>query len=67
MLSQKMAQRIEHRKLAELTPYRNNPNHRPDAQIAQIAGSIAHWTSGSLSHALLASAAGTLAEGQKAN
>jgi len=41
MLSQAMAQRIEHRKLAELTPYRNNPNTHPDAQIAAIAGSIA--------------------------
>ena len=41
MLSQAMAQRIEHRKLAELTPYPKNPRRHSDAQIAQIAGSIA--------------------------
>jgi DNA modification methylase len=35
-----MAQRIEHRKLAELTPYPRNPRRHSDAQIAQIAGSI---------------------------
>jgi ParB-like chromosome segregation protein Spo0J len=35
-----MAQRIEHRKLAELTPYPKNPRRHSDAQIAQIAGSI---------------------------
>ena len=35
-----MAQRIEHRKLAELTPYRNNPRRHSDSQVAQIAGSI---------------------------
>ena len=32
---------IEHRKLAELTPYPKNPRRHSDAQIAQIAGSIA--------------------------
>jgi ParB-like chromosome segregation protein Spo0J len=41
MLSQVMAQRIEHWKLAELTPYPRNPRRHSDAQIAQIAGSIA--------------------------
>ena len=41
MLSQAMAQRIEHRKLAELTPHPNNSHTHPDAQIAAIAGSIA--------------------------
>jgi ParB-like chromosome segregation protein Spo0J len=41
MLSQAMAQRIEHRKLAELTPYPRNPRRHSDAQIAAIAGSIA--------------------------
>src|ERR1022692_1722318 len=55
MLSRAMAQRIEHRKLAELTPYTSshgvararvrgarprNPRRHSDAQIAQIAGSI---------------------------
>jgi DNA modification methylase len=40
MLSQTMAQRIEHRKLATLTPYPRNPRCHSDAQIAQIAGSI---------------------------
>ena len=40
MLSRAMAQRIEHRKLAELTPYPRNPRRHSDAQIAQIAGSI---------------------------
>ena len=40
MLLQKMAQRIEHRKLAELTQYANNPRRHSDSQIAQIAGSI---------------------------
>jgi DNA modification methylase len=43
MLSQAMAQRIEHRKLAELTPYPNNPRRHSDAQIAAIAGSIAQF------------------------
>jgi ParB-like chromosome segregation protein Spo0J len=41
MLSQEMAQRIEHRKLAELSPYPKNPRRHSDAQIAAIAGSIA--------------------------
>jgi DNA modification methylase len=41
MLLQAMAQRIEHRKLAELTPYPKNPRRHSDAQIAAIAGSIA--------------------------
>ena len=40
MLSKAMAQRIEHRKLSELTPYPNNPRRHSDAQVAQIAGSI---------------------------
>lgn len=34
---------IEHRKLAELTPYPRNPRRHSDAQIAQIAGSIAQF------------------------
>jgi hypothetical protein len=41
MLSQAMAQRIEHWKLADLTPYPKNPRRHSDAQIARIAGSIA--------------------------
>jgi DNA modification methylase len=41
MLSQAMAQRIEHWKLAELTPYPRNPRRHSDSQIAAIAGSIA--------------------------
>src|SRR5271169_2740614 len=43
MLSQAMAQRIEQRTLAELTPYSKNPRRHSDAQIAQIAGSIAQF------------------------
>src|ERR1035437_7351098 len=43
MLSRTMAQRIEHRKLAELTPYPRNPRRHSDAPIAQIAGSIAQF------------------------
>jgi ParB-like chromosome segregation protein Spo0J len=38
MFSQAVAQRIEHKKLSELTPYPRNPRCRSDAQIA---GSIA--------------------------
>jgi ParB-like chromosome segregation protein Spo0J len=41
MLSEAMAQRIDHRKLAELTPYPRNPRRHSDAQVAAIAGSIA--------------------------
>ena len=41
MLSQAMAQRIEHRKLAELTPYPNNPRRIRTRRSPQIAGSIA--------------------------
>src|ERR1017187_2664375 len=40
MLSQVMAQRIEHRKLAELAPYPRNPRRHSDSQVAQIASSI---------------------------
>jgi len=40
MLAQAMAERIEHRKLAKLTPYPKNPRRHSDAQIAAIAGSI---------------------------
>jgi DNA modification methylase len=43
MFSQVMAQRIEHWKLAELTPYPKNPRRHSDAQTAQIAGSIAQF------------------------
>ena len=43
MLSHAMAQKIEHRKLAELAPSPRNPRRHSDAQIAQIAGSIAHF------------------------
>ena len=43
MLSQATAQRIEHRKLAELAPSPRNPRRHSDAQIAQIAGSIAQF------------------------
>src|ERR1035437_2289071 len=40
MLSQAMAQRIEHRKLAHLTPYPRNPSRHSEEQVAQIAASI---------------------------
>jgi DNA modification methylase len=43
MLSQDTAQRIEHWKLTKLSPYSNNPRRHPEAQIAQIAGSIAQF------------------------
>src|ERR1035438_4473896 len=43
MLSQKMAQRIEHWKLAQLSPYARNPRRHSEAQVAQIAGSIAQF------------------------
>jgi ParB-like chromosome segregation protein Spo0J len=43
MLSQEMAQRIEHWKLTKLSPYPKNPRRHSDAQIAQIAGSIAQF------------------------
>src|ERR1700738_4672168 len=43
MLSQATAQRIEHWKLTELAPSPRNPRRHSDAQIAQIAGSIAHF------------------------
>jgi DNA modification methylase len=43
MLSQATAQRLEHRKLADLTPYPRNPRRHSDTQIAQIAGSIAQF------------------------
>jgi DNA modification methylase len=43
MLSQAMAQRIEHRKLAALTPYPKNPRRQLDAQVALIASSIARF------------------------
>ena len=41
MLSQAMAQRIEHKKLAELIPQPNNLHPHPPAQVAAIAASIA--------------------------
>src|SRR5579871_4402818 len=40
MLSKATAQRIEHWKLAKLTPYPRNPRRHSEGQIAQIAGSI---------------------------
>jgi DNA modification methylase len=43
MLSQVMAQRIEHWSLDRLIPYANNPRTHSDAQIAQIAASIAEF------------------------
>src|ERR1017187_585701 len=43
MLSQAMAQRIEHWSLDKLIPYPKNPRRHSDAQIAQIAGSIAQF------------------------
>src|ERR1017187_4470238 len=43
MLSRATAQRIEQRKLSDLTPYPRNPRRHSDAQIAQIAGSIAQF------------------------
>src|ERR1035441_3960341 len=41
MLSQAMAQRIEHWSLDKLIPYPKNPRRHSGAQITQIAGSIA--------------------------
>ena len=41
MLAKVMAQRIERRKLSEVTPYPHNPRRHSDAQVALIAGSIA--------------------------
>lgn len=38
-----MSERIEHSKPAELIPYPRNPRRHSDAQIAQIAGSIAQF------------------------
>jgi DNA modification methylase len=43
MFSQVMAQRIEHWPLDKLKPYARNPRRHSDAQIAQIAGSIAQF------------------------
>jgi DNA modification methylase len=43
MLSQVMAQRIEHWSLDRLIPYANNPRTHSDAQTAQIAASIAEF------------------------
>jgi DNA modification methylase len=43
MLSQDMAQRIEHWKLTKLSPYSKSPRRHSDAQIAQIAGSIVQF------------------------
>ena len=43
MLSQVMAQHIEHWPLDKLRPYPRNPRRHSDAQIAQIAGSIAQF------------------------
>jgi ParB-like chromosome segregation protein Spo0J len=40
MISQAMAQRIEHWPLDRLTPYARNPRIHSDAQVAQIAASI---------------------------
>jgi ParB-like chromosome segregation protein Spo0J len=45
MISPAMAQRIEHWKLAELTPYPRNSRRHSHAQIAAIAGSIAQFNS----------------------
>jgi ParB-like chromosome segregation protein Spo0J len=41
MLAQPMAQRIEHWPLEKLIPYARNPRTHSDAQVAQIAASIA--------------------------
>ena len=41
MLTQPMAQRIEHWPLEKLIPYARNPRTHSDAQVAQIAASIA--------------------------
>jgi ParB-like chromosome segregation protein Spo0J len=43
MLSQEMAQRMEHWKLTDLAPYPKYPRRHSDAQVAQIAGSIAQF------------------------
>ena len=60
MLSQTMVQRIEHWKLAELTPYPQNPRRHSDAQIAAIAGSIAAF---GFNSPLLIDSKGTLIAG----
>jgi ParB-like chromosome segregation protein Spo0J len=41
MVSQAVAQRIEQWPIAKLIPFAKNPRTHSDAQIAQIAGSIA--------------------------
>ena len=43
MLAQPMAQRIEHWPLDKLIPYARNPRTHSDAQVAQIAASIAEF------------------------
>src|SRR5271169_4327694 len=43
MLTHPMAQRIEHWPLEKLIPYARNPRTHSDAQIAQIAASIAEF------------------------
>src|ERR1700692_150526 len=43
MLTPPMAQRIEHWPLEKLIPYARNPRTHSDAQIAQIAASIAEF------------------------
>src|ERR1700722_7560327 len=43
MLAHAMADRIEHWSLDKLEPYPKNPRRHSDAQIAQIAGSIAQF------------------------
>src|ERR1700739_4934058 len=43
MLTPPMAQRIEHWALERLIPYTRNPRTHSDAQIAQIAASIAEF------------------------
>ena len=43
MLTHPMAQRIEHWRLEKLTPYARNPRTHSDAQVGQIAASIAEF------------------------
>jgi len=43
MLTHSMARRIEHWLLDKLIPYARNPRTHSDAQVAQIAASIAEF------------------------
>jgi ParB-like chromosome segregation protein Spo0J len=59
MLSRAMAERIEHWPLSRLNPYARNPRTHSDAQVAQIAASIAEF--GFLNPILVDTNAGVIA------